>query len=390
MKVCVAISCYNQEKYIVECISHLLCQTVEKGTEIKILICDDASTDRTKELIEQTIEKVGLREGWLVEDHSNNTNMGMPENTKRILRLLMESQADYGCILEEDDYWISPFWLEKHMKPMNENPDITISNNYLMIYYQEMNRYEARQLPKEVHESPYISAEMQAEDNYSGNFSSNLYRISALRNIPKEFLEQPYVDDWFTNLLMAVQGKIASLKEPLSVYRVHSQGVWNGRKKKEAKEEGSISKRIRFMHEHYPGKYLPQLASFSERYAQIPMQGKIYYDLGKGYNESEVIPVYFMFKNRTHFIAEVKIPPEIMGKIRKLRFDPAEGYRAVFSRLQVQVNGTEAVEAVPQNGKVQNEKIVFDTEDPILALKISKKDLNELKSLTIDGDVEFS
>ena len=129
MKVCVAISCYNQEKYIVECISHLLCQTVEKGTEIKILICDDASTDRTKELIEQTIEKVGLREGWLVEDHSNNTNMGMPENTKRILRLLMESQADYGCILEEDDYWISPFWLEKHMKPMNENPDITISNN---------------------------------------------------------------------------------------------------------------------------------------------------------------------------------------------------------------------------------------------------------------------
>lgn len=52
MKVCVAISCYNQEKYIVECISHLLCQIVEKGTEIKILICDDASTDRTKELIE--------------------------------------------------------------------------------------------------------------------------------------------------------------------------------------------------------------------------------------------------------------------------------------------------------------------------------------------------
>lgn len=135
MKVCVAISCYNQEKYIVECISHLLCQTVEKDTEIKILICDDASTDRTKELIEQTIEKVGLREGWLVEDHSNNTNMGMPENTKRILRLLMESQADYGCILEGDDYWISPFWLEKHMKPLNENSDVTISNNYLMIYY---------------------------------------------------------------------------------------------------------------------------------------------------------------------------------------------------------------------------------------------------------------
>ena len=54
------------------------------------------------------------------------------------------------------------------------------------------------------------------------------------------------------------------------------------------------------------------------------------------------------------------------------------------------MNGTEAVEAVPQNGKVQNEKIVFDTEDPILALKISKKDLNELKSLEIDGDVDFS
>lgn len=390
MKVCVAVSCYNQEKYIVECISHLLCQRVGKGTEIKILICDDASTDRTKELIEKTIEKEGLREGWLVEDHSNITNMGMPENTKRILRLLMESQADYGCILEGDDYWISPFWLEKHMKPMNENLDVMMSNNYLVVYYQEINRYEARQLPKKVHESPYISAEMQAEDNYSGNFSSNLYRISALRNIPKEFLQQPYVDDWFTNLLMAVQGKIASVKEPLSVYRVHSQGVWNGRKQKDTREEGSISKRIRFMHEHYPGKYLPQLASFSERYAKMPMQGKIYYDLGKGYNESDVIPVYLMFKNRTHFSAEVKLPSEITGKVRNLRFDPAEGYQTVFFRLQIHMNGMKEVEAIPQNGKWQNEKIVFDTEDPMLTLKISKKDLKELKCLTIDGEVEFS
>ena len=232
--VCVAISCYNQEKYIKTCISHLLNQKYTKG-KVCIKICDDASTDRTHSIIEETIKLMGLPDNWTVEDCTNEVNMGMPKNTKRILKILMASGADYGCILEGDDYWISPFWIEKHIKDMDKNPEISMSNNYLLFYWQESNIFAVREYPEQIHQSKFITAAMQAEDNYTGNFSSSLYRIADLKKIPADFLEQPYVDDWFVNLLMAQQGKIVSLKEPLSVYRIHDQGVWNGRKKKKNK-----------------------------------------------------------------------------------------------------------------------------------------------------------
>ena len=204
----------------------------------------------------------------------------MPKNTKRIIKLLMNSGADYGCILEGDDYWISSFWLEEHVKYMEDNDAISMTNNILLIYNQSDNTYVVRQYPEEVQKSSFILAKMQAEDNYTGNFSSNMYRISALKKIPKDFLLQPYVDDWFVYLLMSEQGKIMQIKQPISVYRVHNKSVWNGRakkKKNEDKEESSISKRIRFMHQHYPGKYLAELANFSERWANFPMMGKIYF-----------------------------------------------------------------------------------------------------------------
>ena len=107
--------------------------------------------------------------------------MGMPENTKRILRILRESNAEYGCILEGDDYWISPFWLKKHLKYMEEDPQISMANNYLLFYYQKENIYAVRGYPPEIQEAQYITGSMQAADNWTGNFSSNFYRISSLQ-----------------------------------------------------------------------------------------------------------------------------------------------------------------------------------------------------------------
>lgn len=385
--ICVAISSYNQEAYIGECIRNLL---VQKGDfEVKILICDDASEDRTRRIIQDVINEIGLPENWTVEEHSNIHNMGMPENTKRILKLIMDSGADYGCILEGDDYWISPWWLQKHITVMDEDQEVSMSNNYLLIYQQNDNIFGVRPYPEKVHKSDIIFPEMQAEDNYSGNFSSNLYRISILNKIPKEFLLQPYVDDWFVNLLMAQYGKIFSIKEPLSVYRVHNQGVWNGKKKivKSNKQESTISQRIRFMHEKYPGKYLDELASFSEKWDKIPLVGKIYYDTGNGFNEIESIRVYTMFQSRNYFTTCLdmeKLPKRLIG----LRYDPEEGYPCVFESIRCYLDDIE-INLVPLNGKRKKGKVIFHTDDPIFTLNVTEKQMTAKKRLKIEGVIEF-
>ncbi len=388
-KVCIAISCYNQEKYIGQCIEHLMAQQLEADVQVKILICDDASTDRTKFLIEDIINKTGLRENWQVEDHSNQQNMGMPKNTKRIVRLLMDSGTDYGCILEGDDYWISPFWLKKHMEPLDEDCSVSMSNNYLLLYNQETNVFAVRQYPEKVQKSKYILPEMQAEDNYTGNFSSSLYRISSLNELPETFLEQPYVDDWFMNLLMAAQGKIASIKEPVSVYRIHQESVWNGHKNvsEEGQEENTISQRIRFIHQHYPGKYIAELAAFSEQWAKIPMRGKIYYDLGTGYKEEQSLAVYMMFENKSHFTADVDL--SILPKrIKSLRYDPEEGYACEIWEAQAFLDGNK-IEMTAENGTEKNGRVIFDTKDPIFILQIPKKQMKRMEKFHIEGDIEF-
>ncbi len=388
-KVCVAISCYNQEKYIGQCIEHLMAQKLDGEKVVRILICDDASTDRTKVMIEEEIKKAGVPKNWKVEDCSNKQNMGMPENTKRIIRLLMDSGADYGCILEGDDYWISPFWLKKHMEPLDKDPGISMSNNYLTIYNQENNCFSVRQYPENVDKSKYILPEMQAEDNYTGNFTSNLYRISSLNEIPKSFLNQPYVDDWFVNLLMAQQGKILSIKEPLSVYRVHKESVWNGHKRTSAddEEENTTSQRIRFMHQHYPGKYIAELAAFSERWAQIPMRGKIYYDMGKGYSEEQSFTVYLMFESKSHFTVDADLTV-LPSRVKALRYDPEEGYACHMWGLHFFLDGKE-IQMTPENGKERNGRIVFDTKDPIFIFQVSRKQMKRMEKFHIEGDIEF-
>mgnify|MGYP005794786067 CR=1 FL=1 len=385
-KVCVAISCYNQEKYIEECICHLLSQKYEGECIIKI--CDDASTDSTKTIIWDTVRKLGLPKGWTIEECSNKRNMGMPANTKRILKLLMDSGANYGCILEGDDYWISPFWLEKHVKDMDADENISMTNNYLLFFHQNANVFSVRQYPDKVQKSRYILPEMQAEDNYTGNFSSSLYRVASMKKIPQSFLEQPYVDDWFVNLLMSQQGKIRSIKEPLSVYRIHEQSVWNGgnSKKRINKMESTILKRIHFMHCHYPGMDLEELSEFSARWAQIPIKGRIYYNLGKGYAEENSVPVYTMYDDKAHFTAHIVMPVSL-GRIKELRYDPEEGYPCKVKGLRIIIDGI-AVEAIPENGRRNGDITIFETTDPIYKLKLPKS-MKKVNEIEIEGYMSF-
>ena len=379
-KVCVALSCYNQELYIKECIEHLLAQKCK--AKVEILICDDASDDGTIKIIKSIIDRRGLPNGWSIKDYSNKDNQGMPENTKRILRLLMNSEGD--------DYWASPFWIQKHIEPMEVDEAISLTNNYLLMYNQEDNFFIVRQYPEKIHCSPYITSEMQAEDNYTGNFSSNMYRIVSLKQIPIDFLDQPYVDDWFVNLLISQQGNIYSLKEPISVYRVHNQSVWNGNRERriEKGKESTITQRIRYMHKHYPNKYLYELSKFSEKWVRIPMMGKIYYDTGRGFNEEQSQIVYTMFEDKTSFWVEVELNTLPKENIKALRYDPEEGYTCSFKYCVCFADEIE-IPIIAENGKKMQGKIRFDTKDPIFLLSISPQQIKNIQTIRIEGNIEF-
>lgn len=56
MIVSVVIPCFNEEKYIISCLSSICSQKLPVDTSLKVLVCDGKSTDRTVFLIKEFIQ----------------------------------------------------------------------------------------------------------------------------------------------------------------------------------------------------------------------------------------------------------------------------------------------------------------------------------------------
>lgn len=96
-KILVLMSTYNGEQYLKEQIDSILAQ---EGCQVKILIRDDGSTDRTKDIIHQYIEQKAPVE--LLSD--GGKNLRAPGS---FLRLVKEASGDYAyyAFADQDDVW---------------------------------------------------------------------------------------------------------------------------------------------------------------------------------------------------------------------------------------------------------------------------------------------
>lgn len=90
----VIMPAYNSEKYIAKAIESVLSQTYEN---IELLIVDDCSTDRTKDII-HSYAKLDSR----IRLISNEHNIGCAESRNRAIG---DSKGDYIAFLDSDDIW---------------------------------------------------------------------------------------------------------------------------------------------------------------------------------------------------------------------------------------------------------------------------------------------
>ncbi len=90
-KVSICIPAYNAEKYIHKCISKVLKQTYDN---FEIVVVDDASTDRTAEIIHQFSDK-------RINYFRNEKNLGWRGNVKKCYQLAL---GDFVTILPIDDF----------------------------------------------------------------------------------------------------------------------------------------------------------------------------------------------------------------------------------------------------------------------------------------------
>lgn len=97
MKVSVAMATYNGAKYLLEQLDSLLCQTTPID---EVIICDDGSSDKTCEIVQNFIAENQLAETW--HFIQNEDNLGYGENFHKAANLTT-GDAIFFC--DQDDVW---------------------------------------------------------------------------------------------------------------------------------------------------------------------------------------------------------------------------------------------------------------------------------------------
>lgn len=215
-KLSVLLVTYNHDCYIGRALESLFKQDYP-GT-IELVVADDASTDATLELI-RVYE--GLDSRFVFTYLVADTNIGITRNYQRGFAAC---SGEYVAVLEGDDYWVSPKKLSRQLAFLDDHWECDLCSVNYFVLDEDRATFSERAPIGTGHR--LLSARDLIADNLVGNFSTCMYRKSALDKLPVELFKiRSY--DWIVNICVAIHGLIGFLEEPMSVYRVHSSGAWS-------------------------------------------------------------------------------------------------------------------------------------------------------------------
>ena len=215
-RITVLLISYNHAKYVAKSLESILRQRVDEA--FNIVVADDGSSDETLKIISDiALNHPHISFTYL--DHS--LNLGITRNYQRAFKAC---QGEYVAIMEGDDYWISPLKLAAQRDFLDAHWECDLCSVNYLVYEEERYQFSPRVPPASGH--ILVGARDLIADNLVGNFSTCMYRRSALNSLPEEVFEiRSY--DWAINICIGRNGLIGFLKEPMSVYRIHGAGTWS-------------------------------------------------------------------------------------------------------------------------------------------------------------------
>lgn len=205
---------YNQDQFIAQAIEGFLMQ--KTSFPIEIIIHDDCSTDGTRNIINEYIEKYPELIKPIFQKE-NQYSLG-----KRIIPFVLpHCKGKYIAICEGDDYWTDPNKLQKQVDFLESNPDYVIC-------FHPVNRLVNGELITDTQNQDQAETTTILElcrNNYI-HTASCVFRNNLFEKLPDTFNKSP-AGDYFLHLLNAQYGKIKFLDERMSVYRVHENSLWS-------------------------------------------------------------------------------------------------------------------------------------------------------------------
>ncbi|MBQ4397279.1 MAG: glycosyltransferase [Clostridia bacterium] len=218
-QVMVSIYCkaYNHEKYIRQCLDGFVGQ--ETDFRYEIVIHDDASTDRTAEIIREYEAKYPdlMRPIYQTE---NQYSQRVPVFTKFMLPVM---KGKYIACCEGDDYWTDPHKLQRQVDFLESHEGYSACVHNTMVKNMTNG--------KEFLNYPEQDRDLGLEDVIKGGMacyhtSSLMYPRRFAENRPAFLRMQKGVGDYPMSIYLALEGTIHYFGDCMSVYRFGGTGSW--------------------------------------------------------------------------------------------------------------------------------------------------------------------
>jgi glycosyltransferase involved in cell wall biosynthesis len=221
-KVMVSIYCmaYNHEKYIADAIESFLMQKTNFAYEI--LIHDDASTDRTAEIIKEYTSRYPDLMKPIYQTENQYSKGARPGKYNR-----ERAQGKYMAICEGDDYWTDPLKLQKQVDYMEKHPECSLCVHAAFRVSPDKTKLKSAVRPNQG-DKIYSVEEVILEGG--GLFATNSMLYPAVFNYNRpNFFEDAPIGDYPLAIYLALHGTVYYIDEFMSVYRVGVKGSWTER-----------------------------------------------------------------------------------------------------------------------------------------------------------------
>jgi glycosyltransferase involved in cell wall biosynthesis len=213
--VSVLVMTYNHEHLIAQALDSVLTQ--ETAFAYEVLISEDCSTDRTREIVIGYQERHPGKIRLLLSERNLHDN-------EIVARGLRVARGRYVALLDGDDYWTSPRKLQRQVDFLDTHPECAMCfHNALVV--DETHGRPAR------HWTPNRQKEISTlDDLWHGNFiatCSTMYRNGLIGDVPPWYRSLFPITDWPLHILHAEHGTIGYVDEVMAVYRHHSGGLYS-------------------------------------------------------------------------------------------------------------------------------------------------------------------
>ncbi|MFA9458931.1 glycosyltransferase family 2 protein [Halalkalibacter sp. AB-rgal2] len=224
-KPIISVCCmtYNHESFISDAIESFLMQKTD--FDFEIIIHDDASTDKTKEIVEY-YEKKYPNIIKPIYQNENQYSKGIRRVTAQFL--IPKAKGKYIALCEGDDYWTDPYKLQKQFDYMEANPTCSLCTHATKVitFNKMMNEEEDIRKPSDnniVRSNDEIIMQ-GAEINHTSSF---FFQKRIFNDLPNWYFYS--TGDDALRLLCISHGYVSYLDGIMSVYRKGIVGSWSNR-----------------------------------------------------------------------------------------------------------------------------------------------------------------